>query len=128
MTDKRQYSIWAASMVASLATAFAATGAVTAAQSGSDKMQCEIAASSARGIVTLEGRAHALETLSGSWRFNVEGTGTHISQSGELGMAAGATLKLGSVQLGGSGPYEARLEINANGQTVQCAEWTGRAL
>jgi len=32
------------------------------------------------------------------------------------------------VQLGGGGPYEARLEISANGQTVQCAEWTGRAL
>lgn len=128
MTDKRQYSIWAASMVASLATAFAATGAVTAAQSGSDKMQCEIAASSAGGIVTLQGSAHALEAVSGSWRFNVEGAGAHISQSGEFNAPAGATSKLGSVQLGGGDPYEARLEISTNGQTVQCAERTGRTL
>lgn len=128
MTDKKQYSIWAAFMVASLATAFAAAGAVSAGQTGSGKMHCEIAASSAHGVVKLEGRAHALEALSGSWRFNVEGAGAHISQSGEFDAAAGATSKLGSAQLGGGGPYEARLEIGAHGQMAQCAEWTGPAL
>lgn len=121
----KQYSIWAASMVASLAAAFAAVGAT---QAGSEKMRCEIAANSAHGAVTLEGRAQAGEALAGSYRFEVSGAGTQIRQGGAFGAAAGTTATLGSVRLGGGGPYEARLEITANGMTVQCAEWTGRAL
>lgn len=121
----KQYSIWAASMVASLAAAFAAVGA---SQAGSEKIACEIVANSSRGLVTLEGRALAGEALSGSYSFEVSGTGTRIRQGGPFGAAAGATATLGSVSLGGSGPYEARLEISANGRTVQCAERTGRTL
>ena len=128
MTDERRYSIPVALMVASLAAGVAAIGVASATPTGSGKMRCEIATSSTGGIVTLQSSTHALETISGSWRFNVEGAGAHISQSGEFNAPAGATSKLGSVQLGGGGPYEARLEISANGQTVQCAEWTGRAL
>jgi len=127
MTEERRYSIPVASLTASLA-AIAAIGVASAALAGSGKMRCEIATSSAGGIVTLQGNAHALEAVSGSWRFNVEGAGAHISQSGEFDAPAGATSKLGSVQLGGGSPYEARLEISTNGQTVQCAEWTGRTL
>lgn len=115
----KQYSIWAASMVASLAAAFAAVGAVSA---GSGKMQCEIAASPSRGIVTLEGRVAAPHALSGSYRFEVSGAGTQIRQGGPFGTAAGATATLGSAQVGGSGPYEATLEINAHGETVRCTE------
>jgi len=124
----KQYSIWAASMVASLAAAFAAVGAVSAGQAGSDRMRCEIVASSARDIVTLEGRASAQQALSGSYRFEVSGTGAQIRQGGPFGMAAGATATLGSVQLGGSGPYEATLDISAGGETVRCAERISRAL
>ena len=124
----KHYSIWAASMVASLAAAFAAVGAVSAAQTGSDKMHCEIVASASGGLVTLEGRVRGTEALSGSYRLDVSGAGTKIRQAGPFGSAADATANLGSVRLGGSGPYEAKLEISANGGTVQCAEWTGRAL
>jgi len=120
----KQYSIWAASMVASLAAAFAAVGATRA---GSDTPRCEIAASAAHGIVTLEARAHAREALAGSYSFEVSGAGTQIRQGGAFGAAAGATATLGSVRLGGGGPYEARLGISTGGGTVQCAEWTGRA-
>ena len=121
----KQYSIWAASMVASLAAAFAAVGAT---QAGSENMRCEIVANSAHGIVTLEGRAQTAQPLSGSYSFEVSGAGTQIRQGGPFGAAAGATASLGSVRLGGGGPYEATLEISANGRTVQCAEWTGGTL
>lgn len=124
----KQYSIWAASMVASLAAAFAAVGAVNASGAGADRMRCEIVASASRGIVTLEGRAEGIEALSGSYRFEVSGTGTQIRQGGPFGAAAGASATLGSVQLGGSSPYRATLEISADGETVQCAEWTGGTL
>lgn len=124
----KQYSIWAASMVASLAAAFAAVGAVSASRAGADRMHCEIVASAARGIVTLEGRAEGVEALSGSYRFEVSGAGTQIRQGGPFGAAAGASAALGSVRLGGSGPYRATLEVSANGETVQCAGWTGGAL
>ncbi len=116
----KQYSIWAASMVASLAAAFAAIGAVSA---GSDKVHCEIVvASASRGIVTLEGRVGAPQALSGSYRFEVSGTGTRIRQSGPFGVVPGATATLGSAQVGGSGIYEAALEISALGETVRCTE------
>lgn len=120
----KHYSIWAASMVASLAAAFAAAGA---SQAGSDRISCEIVASASAGAVTLEGRAHAAEPLSGSYRFEVFGSGTQIRQGGPFGSAAGATATLGSVRLGG-GPYDARLEVSANGRTVHCAERTGQKL
>lgn len=119
------YSIWAASMVASLAAAFAAAGA---SQAGSDRIACEIVASASAGAVTLEGRAGAAEPLSGSYRFEVSGAGTQIRQAGPFGTAAGATATLGSVRLGGKGPYEATLVVDANGETVRCAEWTGNTL
>ena len=121
----KQYSIWAASMVASLAAAFAAVGAT---QAGSENLRCEIAASSAHGMLTLEGRAQAREALAGSYSFEVEGTGTRIRQGGAFDAAAGAIAALGTVRLGGGGPYEARLTITANGGTVQCAQWSGPAL
>ena len=113
----KHYSIWAASMVASLAAAFAAVGAT---QAGSESLRCEIAANSAHGTVTLEGRAHASQALAGSYSFEVEGAGTRISQGGAFGAAAGATAALGSVRLGGGGPYEARLTVTADGDTVRC--------
>jgi hypothetical protein len=112
-------------MVASLAAAFAAAGA---SQAGSEKISCEIVASSSRGLVTLAGHAQAAQPLSGSYRFEVSGAGTQIRQAGPFGTAAGASATLGSVQLGGSGPYEATLEVSANGHTVRCAEWTGKTL
>lgn len=121
----KQYSIWAASMVTSLAAAFAAVGAT---QAGSEKMHCEIAASSANGIVTLEGRAGGPQALSGSWRFEVSGPGAQVRQGGAFGAAAGQTATLGSVRLGGSGPYEAKLEVSAGGDTVRCMEATRRSL
>lgn len=124
----KHYSIWAASMVASLAAAFAAVGAVSASRAGADRMHCEIIASASRGILTLEGRAESLEALSGAYRFEVTGPGTQIRQAGPFGTAAGAGATLGSARVGGSGPYEARLEISANGETVECAPWRGAAL
>lgn len=121
------YSIWAASMVASLAAAFAAVGAVSAGQGG-DRMRCEIVASAAPGVVTLEGRAVAAAPLSGSYSFEASGPGAQIRQGGPFDAAAGATATLGSVRLGGGGPYEAKLTVNANGESVQCAHRSGGAL
>lgn len=123
----KHYSIWAASMVASLAAAFAAVGAVSAGQGG-DRMRCEIVANAAHGIVTLEGRVGAAAPLSGSYGFEVSGAGTHIRQGGPFDVAAGATATLGSARLGGGGPYEAKLTVNANGESVQCAGWSGDTL
>lgn len=115
----RQYSIWAASMVASLAAAFAAVGAT---QAGSGSMQCEIVASASHGIVSIEGRAGATHALAGAYSFKVSGAGTQIRQAGPFGSTPGATATLGSVQVGGSGPYNATLEISAKGGTVRCTE------
>ena len=62
--SSKPYSIWAASMVASLAAAFAAVGAT---QAGAGRASCEIAANALPGVVALAGRADAA-TLPGSLR------------------------------------------------------------
>ena len=118
----KQYSIWAASMVASLAAAFAAAGAT---QAGSDSLSCEIAARPSGNVTAIEGLAHAGKALNGSYRLTVSGSGTDIRQGGAFGAAAGETARLGSVMLGGTGGYDVRLEVTADGATVRSGERVG---
>ena len=58
----------------------------------------------------------------------MSGPGAQVRQGGAFGAAAGQTAMLGSVRLGGSGPYEAKLEVSAGGETVRCTEATRRSL
>ena len=119
----KQFSIWAASMVASLAAAFAAVGAT---QAGSDTMRCEIAAAPSGGMTAIEGLAHAGEAAAGTYRLSISGAGANISQGGEFDALAGETVTLGSAMLGGpGGGYDVKLEVTAGGRTVQCAERVG---
>lgn len=119
----KQYSIWAASMVASLAAAFAAVGA---SQAASDRLSCEIAAHPSGGMTAIEGLAHAGESLSGSYRLTISGGGSNIRQGGAFDASAGETVTLGSATLGGSsGGYDVELELTTNGDTVRCDERVG---
>lgn len=119
----KQFSIWAACMVASLAAAFAAAGASRA---NSDAVRCEIAAAKTGGGAAIEALAHADHDLTGTYRLKVSGNGARIDQGGEFDARAGTTATLGSVMLGGSGSsYDVRLEVKASGKTVTCTERVG---
>lgn len=120
--SNKQFSIWAACMVASLAAAFAAAGA---SQAGSGPAQCEIAAKSSGGMVAIDALAHADGALNGTYRLTVSGNGTNINQAGEFDASAGETVRLGSATLGGSGSYNVKLDVTAGGVTAQCAERVG---
>lgn len=119
----KPFSIRAACMVASLATAFAAAGAV---QASSDSLRCEIATASSNGMTSIEGLAHAAGATAGTYGMTISGNGTDIRQGGEFDARAGQTVTLGSAMLGGSGrSYDVRLEISAGGKTAHCAERVG---
>ena len=119
----KPFSIWAACMVASLATAFAASGAV---QARSDTLRCEIAAGTSDGMISIEGLAHAAAATTGTYGMTISGAGANISQGGDFDAQAGQTVTLGSAMLGGSGrSYDVKLEISAGGATAHCAERIG---
>lgn len=122
----KHFSIWAAFMVASLATAFAAAGA---SQAGSGALRCEIAAEVSGGATRIAGLAYADKALSGSYRLRVSGPGASIDQNGEFDAAAGGSAMLGQVMLGGDArSYDVRLEVKAAGHTASCVERITRSI
>lgn len=118
MTNGKQFSIWAACMVASLGAAFAAAGAV---QAGSQQVQCEIATRSSGSMTVIEGLVHAPKAVSGTYSMKVSGPGTNISQAGEFEASAGKTLVLSSVSLSGTG-QRVSLDVTADGEKLSCSQ------
>jgi hypothetical protein len=98
---------------------------VTAGASVSGPLRCEIQATSAGGMTTLEGIVHADVAVAGTYSFHVSGgsngNSSNISQGGPFSAAPGAPVPLGQVMLGG-GRYEASLAVTAGGTVVECAK------
>ena len=123
----KQFSIWAASMVASLAAAFAAAGA---SQASNGPALCEIVARSSGGIVAVSALAHAGGNgMTGSYRLTVSGDGTDIRQGGAFAARAGETVRLGSAELDeAGGGYDVKLDVTAGDVTASCAKYVGDRL
>lgn len=106
---------------------------VKAGPSGSQPIRCEIQVKERGAGVTLEGVVFAKTPIHGSYKFRVSKSGSSgssdIDQSGDFSAGPGAASTLGTVTLGGnSGAYVARLKVNAEGRTIECAERVGGAL
>lgn len=113
-----------------LALAAGAGAAYSAGTGGAaESAACEILASRAGNAITLEGVFNAETASQGSYQFSVKsvsGAGsTNINQGGGFSAAAGQSVTLGRVSLGGGATYEAVLTITANGTSHECAGRVG---
>lgn len=118
MTNSKQVSICAALIVAGLGAAFSTAGA---SQTGSQPVQCEIATKkSSGGMTVIEGLVHASKAISGTYRLQVSGPGTNISQGGDFDTSAGKPAVLSSIMLSGSG-QRINLDVTAGGHTASCS-------
>ena len=124
--------------LAAAAVGFAALGAAaggggnaTADAPMSGPVRCEIQATSAGGMTTLEGVVHADIAVAGTYSFRVSGGGnggsSNISQGGPFSAAPGASMPLGQVMLS-KGAYEAILSVSFDGETISCSERIGSAI
>jgi hypothetical protein len=98
-----------------------------------ERVRCEIRASSASGMIALEGIVHADPAVHGTYRFRVAGAGrsggSNIQQGGQFAVDASGAATLGRVMLGNNGAaFDARLEVTADGITVECNERIGGAI
>ena len=91
---------------------------------------CEIKASSANGLTSLEGVFHTNVALDGSYRFTVTSSGragnSNISQGGNFSAQADDALTLGRVMMGGQGAiYNASLVVTTSENTIVCENRAG---
>ncbi|WP_421852194.1 curli-like amyloid fiber formation chaperone CsgH [Oricola sp.] len=111
-----------AAAIAGVAVAGAATTMVTG-QDG--PVRCEIEADTVRGATRLTGIVHTDTSISGTYRFKVEGGGragrSNISQGGAFAAEPGDAFRLGQVMVGNNGGvHDATLELNVMGTTYSC--------
>jgi hypothetical protein len=127
------FSAKAAAAGAALAAIGFAAGAGNAGATGeaetSGPVRCEIQASSAAGMTTLQGVVHADTAVTGTYSFRVTGSGgggsSNIQQGGMFAAGPEGPAELGQVMLSGGSAYDARLEITADGTTLECSKRVG---
>jgi hypothetical protein len=103
------------------------------ASSSDEPLRCEIKADSANGMIMLQGVIRSDVPVSGSYRFKVASAGgagnTNMSQGGDFTAIPGEEVLLGKVVLGNAGAiYDATLQIESDGMTVECEERVGGAI
>lgn len=119
----------AAILLAGLGAAGCSAGASETLPEG-DSVRCEIDITSSGGAFGLGAVVHADKAVTGSYRFNVSGSGragsTNISQGGGFSAGPGDDARLGRMMLGNSGAiYDVRLDISVGGRDYHCAETVG---
>lgn len=107
--------------------------AVTAKQSETAPLRCEIKVKDQGGNVALEGIVRADAATEGAYHFRVSKSGgggsANIDQRGDFKAGPDNPGRLGSVMLGtNGGTYVAKLTVTANGQTFECSEKVGGSL
>ena len=128
----KRFSLRAGPLLLGLGVAGLAMGA-GAASSSDGPLRCEIKTGSMNGAIMLQGVIHADVPVSGSYRFKVASAGsagnTNMSQGGYFTAAPGEAAMLGKIMLGNAGAiYDATLEIESDGMTVECEERVGGAI
>jgi hypothetical protein len=127
-----RFSLRAVPILLGLGVAGLAMGA-GAASSSDGPLRCEIKTGSMNGAIMLQGVIHADVPVSGSYRFKVASAGgagnTNMSQGGYFTAGPGEAAMLGRVMLGNAGAiYDATLEIESDGLSVECEERVGGAI
>ena len=116
-------------LLMSLAVAGCSAGASETMAAG-DAVRCEIEVTAAGGAIGLGAIVQATQPVTGSYRFNVTGSGgggsTNISQGGGFNAGPGDDARLGKLMLGNHGAsYDVRLDVNVGGHDYQCSQRVG---
>lgn len=92
-------------------------------------LTCAIDVSARNQMVEIEGVVLADTAVSGSYSFEVRSSSSsgnsNVRQGGGFSAEAGKPATLGKVMLGGSGGYDVKLDIDANGESVTCDQRVG---
>lgn len=113
--------------LAGLFALFVGAGAATASMTPADEpVRCEIQITQQGGMVSLQGVYRADVATTGSYGFQVAGSGgggnSRINQGGGFSAEAGEEVTLGTVMLGANARFDASLTVKAGGETLECAE------
>lgn len=103
-----------------LASGLGIAGAAIASSEEASGLRCEIRETEAFGMKALEAVVHSDRTLAGTYSFKVGGPGANIRQGGAFSALPGEPATLGRVTVRGGSGYEARLVVQAGGETVSC--------
>ena len=119
----------AAILLAGLGVAGCSAGASETAAQG-EPVRCEIDVESSGGTLGLGAVVRADRAVTGSYRFNVSGSGgagtTAIAQGGGFSAGPGDDARLGRMMLGNRGAvYDVRLDIDVGGRDYHCADTVG---
>lgn len=122
-SNGKQYAALAVPLLLGLGLAGLSAGA-GASPSGAGPLHCQINQTKSGGMVTLQGVVRSDVAATGTYRFRVVGRGSsggaNINQSGDFFVDPVSEAYLGQVSLGGSGIYDASLEVTANGLRATC--------
>ena len=129
MFKARKFAPASAVLVAALAVAGCSAGA-SEVGSGGDAVSCEINVADMNGAIGLGAVVHADRAVTGSYRFDVSGSGgggsTNISQGGGFTAGPGDDARLGRLMLGNHGAvYDVRLDVSVGGRDYQCSDRVG---
>ena len=128
--NRKVLSLLAPALVGLGITGAALASAVSKSDDG--PVRCEIGSSVAGGMVSLQGTVESAAAVSGTYRFMVQsaaGSGnTTIRQGGAFSAGPGETVALGKVMLGANGIYDAVLELDADGVSLECESRVGGKL
>lgn len=107
--------------------------AVTAKQSETAPVRCEIKVKDQGGSVSLEGLVFVEKVTQGAYHLRVGKSGgggsASIDQRGDFKAGPNAPERLGTVTLGSNGgTYIAKLTITTDGETTECSEKVGGSL
>ncbi|MFZ2103393.1 MAG: curli-like amyloid fiber formation chaperone CsgH [Oricola sp.] len=126
---RKSGSVSAAILLMGLAAAGCSAGASETVAAG-DAVSCAIDVTARSGAIGLGAIVQASRPVTGSYRFNVTGSGgggsTNISQGGGFSAGPGDDARLGTLMLGNHGAsYDVRLDVNVGGHDYHCVETVG---
>lgn len=88
--------------------------------------RCEIVVAESRGMLVLEPVLHTTRSVDGVYRLRLTGRGaagsTDISQGSDFVASAGGATSLGRISLSPGATYDARLDVEAGGESLSCRE------
>ncbi|MEO0542809.1 MAG: curli-like amyloid fiber formation chaperone CsgH [Pseudomonadota bacterium] len=84
-------------------------------------LTCSIAQTKTNGMVRLDAKVSSTAEVNGEYRFSVRGGGTNINQGGPFVASTNGDTTVGVIQLS-SGSYTIKLDVDAGGKKVKCAD------
>lgn len=91
---------------------------------GHSPLTCEVQVERSGSAVDIKAIVNASQSAAGSYRLHIVSSGgnrANIDQAGEFSVGSGSNV-ISAVRLGGSGSYNARLTVKADGRAAECSQ------